>query len=236
MASWGATAKAQSTHSTRVWRFRQRPIGVACSVALLLLPITATAWARPPEGFHEGPYLQLVTGARNADFDTNTADGIDNARDIEPLFGFNFGWNLTDPLAFELSGHYSTSGTANIQQHLVMARVGTRWNFVTNALTHFSSVRILPYVTMGGVLHFNILPAASGSSKTRVEQWGGGMDAGGGVSLLFYHDTLYISAEGTAGPIRRSTIRENIGGSLTTVYRGGWAVDWGTRLAAGVHF
>ncbi len=200
----------------------------------LLFPWTAQT--RPLNGFHEGPYFQLVSGARDASFDTNIADGTKNARDIEPAFGFIFGWNLTDPLSVEMQGTYSTAGIGNVQQHLIDARMSGRYVFITNALTHFASLRILPFVDTGFKLQINILPNASGATSARVIQSGVGPSVGGGVSALFYHDTIYLTARGGADILRRKQITQTIAATPTTVYPGEWGVDWSATMGLGVHF
>jgi hypothetical protein len=201
-----------------------------------LVMMHSQAEARPFAGFHQGPYLQLVTGVRDASFDTNVADHTKSARDIEPVFGFNFGWNITDPWAVELRALYSSAGVTSIQQHLINAHVNARWSLITDALTDFVSLRILPFLSAGGVIQANILPGATGATDTRVLQWGGGISGGGGISFLFFHDQVYLNMRGSADLINRGVVEQSVGGTSTRVYDGGWGVDWAATAGLGVHF
>ena len=126
--------------------------------------------ARPLAGFHEGPYLQFVTGVRDASFDTEQATNTVHGHDQEALFGFIFGWNLTDPWAVELSGHYSSPGLITNQEHLINVRLGAKWSWINDTLTNFQSVRILPYCSAAGLAQVNVLPTAPTASTPRVLQ------------------------------------------------------------------
>ncbi len=209
-----------------------------CFLCVLSWPIllTAPATARPLQGFHEGPYLQFVSGARNADFDTNIVDAKKISREVEPLFGCNFGWNIRDDVAVELAAQYTSTGTHDTQQHLMNLLLGAKYFLLTDALTHFSSLRILPFVSGGALVQLNVQPGATGASEPRVLQWGSGLHAGAGASFLFYHDTMYLTAQYTTAAMHRFDASQIIGGASQLVYAGGWARDWSATLGTGVHF
>lgn len=222
-------------------RWRRHPGGgwhtattvlVLMNIVMVALP---AARATPLEGFLEGPYLQFMVGARNAAFDRNLATGSNIGRAIEPLYGFTFGWNLTDPLAFELMGHYSSSGTSSTQQHLMSVRAGMRWNWIAHALTDFRSFRILPFVAASPIAQLNISPGATATSG-RATQWGGGIGGGGGLSLLFFHDHVFLTVREHTDLVYRRGVNENVGGVDTPVYGSGWGVDWSSMAELGVHF
>lgn len=204
-------------------------------ISMATVALTPAAEATPLEGFLEGPYLQFMVGARNAAFDRNLATGSNIGREIEPLYGFTFGWNLTDPWAFELLGYYSSSGTSSTQQHLMSLRAGMRWNWITRALTNFRSFRILPFVAASPIAQLNISPGATATSG-RATQWGGGIGGGGGVSLLFFHDHVFLTLREHTDLVYRRGVSENVGGVETAVYGSGWGVDWSSMAELGVHF
>lgn len=203
---------------------------------LTLLMVPAHGLARPLRGFHEGPYLQVTAGARDASFDTNVADNARNGQDIEPTYGFLFGWNISDPFSIEMQSTYGTSGSGNLQQHLIDARFCGRYSLIRSPLTDFKSLRLLPFLDGGLKLQLNVLPNASGGPSDRVLQWGTGIATGGGLSAVFFHDAVYLSLRGGADILRRSEIEQTIGGRSVVVYEGGWGVDWTAGSAVGVHF
>lgn len=203
--------------------------------AFYTLP-ASLAPARPIEGFHEGPYLQFVTGMRDASFDTEQASNTAHAHDQEALFGFIFGWNLTDPWAVELSGHYSSPGLVTNQEHLINVRLGTKWSWVTDALTKFRSVRILPYLSAAGLVQINVLPTDASASTPRILQWGIGPSLGAGISALFFHDAVYCSIGGLGDLAWRPQRNQEIGGVTTMAYRAALDLEWSAIAAFGVHF
>ena len=221
---------------TRKHPWKKQTLALVAALCAPLCTCPHGALAKPLRGFHEGPYLQIVSGARDASFDTNVADNTKSGHDIEATFGFLFGWNVNDPFSCEMQGTYSSAGAGNIQQHLIDARFSSRYSFITNALTNFRSLRILPYVDGGVKLQINVLPNAAAATSKRVIQWGTGPSFGGGMSFLFFHDAIYVSTRGGADIIRRKQIQQTIAGVPTVVYQGGWGVDWSTTVAVGVHF
>lgn len=205
-------------------------------LTLLLLLIPVLTWATPLQGFHEGPYLQVTAGARDAAFDTNVADNTTNGRDIEAAYGFLFGWNLIDPVSIEMQGAYSSAGKGALQQHLIDVRFSGRYSLITNTFTDFHSLRLLPFVDAGLKMQLNILPNATAAADDRVLQWGVGPSVGGGLSALFFRDSVYVSLRGGVDVVHRAQINQDIGGVATVVYPGGWGVDWSATSAVGVHF
>lgn len=192
--------------------------------------------AKPVREFHTGPYLQFIAGARDASYDTDRVANIAYGRDIEPSYGFAFGWNLNDPIAIELRGLYSSSGVDNGQEHLMTLHVDSRWHLLLDTLTDFRSLRILPFVGAGPVAQMNVLPGTAGATETRVLQWGVGLSGSAGISALFHHDIVYCTVVGHVDYLRRLTAHQTVGGAQTTVYRGEWNPDWSATASLGVHF
>lgn len=206
------------------------------ATAAIALSAAPCAHARPPRGFHTGPYLQFVSGARDTAYDTNLVSGVKQGHDIDALFGAIFGWNVNDTWSAELHGHYSSPGTESVQEHLINVRLQARYSLITEALTHFQSLRILPYVSAGPLVQLNAMASAPGTTENRAKQWGYGLSFGTGVSFQFWHDYAYISVGGFLDLIHRQDLSQDVSGVDTLVYRGGNDLDWSSIGAIGVHF
>lgn len=202
-------------------------IGVQC--------LSSIGYARPPKRFHEGPYLQFLVGAMQNAHDSNVRTGQSVGKSVEPSFGFLFGWNITDPSAVEITGRYGTSKTFGATQHTVRLNINYRWNWIADRLTDFRSLRVLPFVQGGPVFHISVLPGDPAGAEHSVAQWGGGISAGGGFSLLL-RQYIYCTVAGAADIVRRTTVSQLITGTSLTTYAGGWSVEWGTHAGIGVHF
>lgn len=215
---------------------RSQLLYLVALITCAVLYSTSPAHARPAKGFHEGPYLQLNLGARSAKFDTDQVTSIKQGQEIEPAYGFTFGWNITDPFAFELRGLYSTSGAGISQQHLINMNIDVKWNFIIDPLVDFKSLRLIPFVNAGNVLEINILPGTTGSNSARVVQLGTGLDMGGGISALFFHDSVYLTLRGGPAYVYREKMKQTVNSVSRTVYSGGWSWDWTALAGLGAHF
>ena len=202
---------------------------------LLLTVIPLTAAARPPKRFHEGPYLQIFTGALRAADDTLSRTDTPVGHTVEPAFGFIFGWNLSDPIAVEITGRYGTATTFAAREHLIRANVHFRWNWITDFLTVSRAVQFLPFLHAGPLIHIDVLPGDPAASDGIVTQWGGGASVGGGLSALI-KEYLYVSLLGQTDIARRKCVAQLISGISTETYAPGWTVGWNVGAAFGVHF
>lgn len=193
------------------------------------------AAAQPPKRFHEGPYLQFTAGAMESKNDTIMRTGQTVGHDAEPAFGFIFGWNVSDPAAVEITGRYATAATFGARQHLMRANINFRWNWITDALTQYRSLRLLPFLHAGPLLDITVLPGDPAAPDPTVLQWGGGGSIGGGVSALF-KEYIYLTASGQADLIGRTSVTQSIGGAPTLIYSSGWSTGWSAMLGIGVHY
>lgn len=200
-----------------------------------LLLIASTAHARPPKRFHEGPYLQILVGAMDTSYDTASRTGQKVGRDTQATYGLIFGWNVTDPAAIEMVGRYTNAPTFGDREHIVRLNVNFRWNFIFDKLTGYRSLRLLPFLLAGPMAQVTVLPGDPGGGQNTVTQWGGGISAGGGLSVLF-KEYIYMSAMAQSDIVRRLGITQNLGGVNTTTYAGGWHVGWSAMTGLGVHF
>ncbi|MBI2346353.1 MAG: hypothetical protein HYV03_05630 [Deltaproteobacteria bacterium] len=195
----------------------------------------STAEARPPKGFHEGPYLQLLFGAMQANADGLAQSNTSVGHSVEPVFGCFFGWNINDQVAFELVGRYATTTTFGARQHIIRLNANARASLITNPLTDFQSLRIIPFLHAGPVFEAMVLPGDPAAMDLTVRQWSGGIGGGSGVSF-FFKEYIYFSVVGQIDMLRRTTVQQTIGGTATVTYGGKWSTGAGGLAGLGVHF
>ncbi len=205
--------------------------------ALVILSVTwaLPLHARPIKGFHTGPYLQVVSGAVDASFDRNLVSNTRTGRDAEFDIGFMFGWHTTDNLGPFLEVRYSTDANGGNRLHMVNGNIGATYTLILDALTHFKTLRILPYAGGDVMLHIDSLPSDPSAGTNTVSRYAIGPGVVGGVNFLFKR-YVYIGAmfqEDFPHFFERS---QNIGGVSTPVYSGGWHPQWGASLNTGFHF
>lgn len=213
-------------------------LGSALAFLGFLLPhliAPSLANAHPAKRFHEGPYLQLTSGVMQSDHDGNVRTGQAVGHDLEPTFGFCFGWNVTDPLALEIAGRYATAAATPAREHLMRVNINVRWNWILPFLTNARPIRFLPFLQAGPLLDAAILPGDPATSDLNVTRWGGGGTVGSGVSALI-GEYVYLSVIGQADVVGRTRVTRAIAGVPTEIYAGGWTAEWSGIAALGVHF
>lgn len=211
-------------------------------VLLLLISLVApsAAFAKPPKGFHTGPYLALEGGISYTDFNVNQVTNEKVGTIVEPNVGFLFGWNVYDWLAAEMSARYSTSEKRGRREHIANANLTTKAFLITNALTNFKTLRILPYAKAGLAMIFADLPEEQTVSSTDTRfTYGFGPTVGVGVMFLF-KKYVYLGLNAQTDLLFLNDIRSNIttGGTTTNtlIYKGGFQPQFYTSFVAGVHF
>lgn len=206
----------------------------ALFVVCLLLP-AYSAHARPPSGFHEGPYFMLEGGLLNFSADTNVRTNTKVGHDYEPAAGFTFGWNLVDWIAPEFEVKYTTNKNGGNREHVVNVGMNAVLYLITDQMTDFKSIHILPFVLAGPVFQFAAVPGDAASSDKTMSAWGPGFGAGAGIRMLF-------AKYGYAGITVRSDFvllpdkSQNIGGATAKIMDGGFDVQLGLMGYIGVHF
>jgi len=213
---------------------------VAILLALFVCVSASVAHARPPKGFHTGPYLAIEGGISYATFDVNQRTNEKVGTVIEPNVGFIFGWNVYDWLAAEMSGRYSTSEKRSRREHIANANLVAKAFLITDALTDFKSLRILPYAKAGLAMLFGVLPEDESVSTTNTRfDYGFGPTVGAGVMFLFAK-YAYLGLNVQGDMLFLQDIRSNIasGGTTTNtlIYKGGFQPQLYSSFIAGVHF
>lgn len=211
---------------------------VAFAATLLLVHLSAPspAFARPPRGFHTGPYLALEIGALQEDFDFDRVAALSVGRDFEPVFGFLFGWNIWDSFSGELQGRYATDFNAGRREHIACANAYARYTFIADPLTDFPTLRILPFLKGGVAVRINALPGTPGTDKNVVARAGVGPSAGGGVSFL-WKKYFYFGIDLQEDLLILGDIDQTVGGIPgTLVYEGGFHPSFSAMAMVGVHY
>jgi hypothetical protein len=213
-----------------------RRLATTIGLVIALAMISQIAEARPKKGFHTGPYLTFEIGAIGSDFDRDQVTNERVGNDIEPAFGFLFGWNVTDAISAELQGLYATSRTSGKREHLASAGAYCKWTFITDALTDFKSLRILPFAKGGMMVRAASLPGGPSSPVNVMSTIGFGPSAGVGVAFL-WHKYFYFGVDIQGDFLLFDDQHQTVNGVPNTlVYKGGFYPSVSTLAIIGVHY
>lgn len=205
------------------------------SVVAMAILFAIPALARPPQGFHSGPYLQILAGAVDSSFDQNLISNTQTARDQELAFGVMFGWDIRDYFGPFLIARYSTDHNNGNTLHMVNLNLGGRYTFLFDPLLNFKSLRILPFLGADFLFHLDALPKDPSGGTGTLDRYGMGPGVMGGVNFLF-NRYVYLGVLGQGDFPYFYQRNQNITGVDALVYSGGWHAQWGVSIAAGVHF
>jgi hypothetical protein len=210
-------------------------------VVLLVIIISFNSWARPLKGFNQGPYLLAEGGVMQADFDYNQYSQLKVGHDFEPLVGIMFGWNIWDWFSAEIEGRYSTDKTAGLtREHLISANVNAKYFFITDALTDFPTLRIMPVVKGGFSFRIAVLPGDPNTTDRVVTGFGWGPSLGAGITFLWKKYLSFgIEAQEDFLFFDDTTQDLTAGGSSlpgTVIYKGGFKPQFSAIGYVGVHF
>lgn len=207
----------------------------------MIVLIAAAAQAKPHKGFHTGPYLCLTGGITHNDFDRNQRTNEKLGTIIEPIVGFVFGWNMMDWFSMELEGRYSTSEKRGRREQVAGANISAKFFLVTDALTNFKTLRILPFAKAGLSMNVAALP---GDEQATVDDtrtsFGYGPSVGTGVMFLF-KKYVYLGLNAQGDFLFFNDIHQDItvGGVTTSnvlIYKGGFIPSFVLTGIVGVHF
>ncbi len=213
-----------------------RRIAISIALLLSLTFICEEIEARPKKGFHTGPYLTFEIGAIGADFDRDHVTNERVGNDLEPAFGFLFGWNVTDSIAAEIQGLYATSHKSGKREHLASAGTYCKWTFITDALTDFKSLRILPFAKGGMMVRAASLPGGPSSPVGVISTLGWGPSAGVGVAFM-WHKYFYFGVDVQGDFLFFDDQRQTVAGTPNTlVYKGGFYPSASALAIIGVHY
>jgi hypothetical protein len=212
-------------------RLTLRRLCIITALILLSLPVAA----RPPKGFHTGPYLQLLLGGVDSSFDRNLVSNTTTGRDTELALGFLFGWHLSDHWGPFLEARYSTDANGGNRTHMVNGNIGGTYTLILDALTRFQSLRILPYIGADMLFRIDALPIDPSVGTNLTNRYGVGPGVIGGINFLFkrYMYIGVMAQEDFPYFFERS---QPIGGVETPVYADGWHPQWSASLNVGFHF
>jgi len=211
---------------------------LATAAALAILASSQVSWARPPRGFHTGPYLVLEGGAMQADFDTDEVTGQKQGNEFEPAVGFVFGWNIFDSFSTELQGMYTTDKNGGRRIHIASANVYAKYFLITDIFTDFPTFRALPFVKVGMGFRGTILPSTPQSSNPndKITQIGIGPSVGGGFAFL-WKKYFYFGIDVQSDLYLYDDIDQTVSGLPgTRVYNGGFHPSFTGMAFVGVHY
>lgn len=207
---------------------------LAIIAAIIIVP--SLALARPPQGFHEGPYIRFIGGMESVTFDNNRRTNQKVGQDYEGTVGFQFGWNLWDSTAAEFEGRYVTTQISNERrEHVVNVNLNIKYSFITNGLTDIGYLHILPFVQGGPAALFAAVPGDPSTSDKILSVYGLGFGGGAGIDFLI-GQYVYFGALFQADLYYVPVVRQNMNGSLQRIVGGDWEPQIGILGAAGVHF
>jgi hypothetical protein len=207
---------------------------------LILLGTSFVAEAQPRKGFHTGPYILLEAGATQNDFDVNARTGEKIGTSFEPAVGFLFGWNLFDWFSAELGGRYSTSEKRDRREHIAGANLNAKFFLITDALTDFPTLRILPFAKVGAALRVAALPGDPNATKDEVvSSFAYGPSVGAGIMFL-WKKYVYFGANVQGDFLFFQDISQEIKSGSSTqntlIYKGGFIPQFSGTALVGVHF
>jgi len=211
---------------------------LATAACLAILALSQASSARPPSGFHTGPYLVLEGGVLQADFDTDQVTGQKQGNEFEPTVGFVFGWNIFDSFSTELQGMYTTDKNGGRRIHIASANVYAKYFLVTDALTDFPTFRILPFAKVGMGFRATVLPStqAAVNPDDKLTRIGIGPSVGGGLAFL-WKKYFYFGIDTQCDLYLYDDINQTVAGVPNTrVYDGGFKPSFTGMAFVGVHY
>lgn len=209
---------------------------LAHAIFLLTLLIAGPALATPREGFYKGPYLTLLGGAMQLDWDINQRTQLEEARGVEPVAVLGFGWNIWDWFAPELLLHYTTTSNGGRREHIGGANVGACFTWVAPFLNKSEKWYVLPFIRPGAGMQLAQLPGDPDANDDRVMIKGLGPSIGAGVRVLF-NKYLYLGIEAHEEFLFNESKRQQLtAGGTALIYNGGWKRQFKGLLMVGVHY
>lgn len=200
----------------------------------------STAYARPLNGFHEGPYITLGTGLVQSDFDFDQSSQTTVGADFERLIGLTFGWNITDVASLEIRGSYATNFNTGRREHLIHSNISGKYTFIFDALTKWKTFHILPYLKGGIAGRVGSLPGNVLASDTAVTTQAIGPSLGGGVAMM-WHKYFYFGFDVQEDFLFEEGKRQDL--DLATpalsrqrVYNSGFTPSFSALVFVGVHY
>lgn len=206
-----------------------------CLTLLAFLLFSLASYARPPEGFYEGPYLMLAGGIMQFDWDVNQRTNVEEGRQWEPMLHLGFGWNVSDWFAPELNLRFYTDKNSGRREYIAGAHFGPAFTFIINPLLNFTSLRILPFVKPGFTFQAASLPGDPAANDNRVTSLGFGAGLAGGLRFI-YNEYFYFGLELQEDIIYHPAKNQLINGISTLIYQSGFKYQFEGRAMVGVHF
>lgn len=193
------------------------------------------AFAKPPKGFHEGPYILFGGGVLNFSIDKNVRTNTNVGQDYEPAFSFAFGWNVTDWIAPEMQVRYATNKSNGNREHIANINFNAVFSLIIDALADAKYVQFIPFVQGGPLVQIASVPKDPESSDGAMRIWAPGFGVGTGLKLLFLRYG-YVSLVAQCDFVSVDSQYQDIGGVRTKVLQGDLDTQPGFNGMIGFHF
>lgn len=202
---------------------------------ITFLPLVVEA--RAPRGFNQGPYLQIIGGAMNVNFDKNVYRNDSFGHDFEGCYGFNFGWFVYDHLAPEIEMRYSTTKSRGSREHILNLNLNVKYSLITNALTNkdINKLHVMPYIAGGVAVQLSNIPGDPDSTDSVLSIVAPGLSASGGIDFLYFK-YAYFGIQVQGDFIHVPDESQIINGTMQKIIAGGWDPQVSFLGKAGVHF
>jgi hypothetical protein len=200
----------------------------------------------PEKGWHKGAYIAVHGGMMQVSNDTNIQTNVKFDGMWNPAFGLTFGWDIADWIGPMVQMTYSTklgtvgNGTANYpienaRQHVLNFSLFARATlpYFTRAKWQPNSVKILPYLKLGGTGHGMFVNA--GADGNKVGGYGGGIGIGAGCEFYIWKG-LFVAIDLTENLIFQQALYKTVGGVNTKLTDGGFTPQFNLLALLGWHF
>ena len=222
---------------------------------LAFLIITATAFTSstsfaqkpsfPVDGWHEGFWIAATGGMMQATDDRNVASNVKFGGTFIPALGLSLGYDFKDWIGMMFQITYGGLVTANVgngtatypaesaREHVINMDLSARYTFLTGWMGQPDSVRILPFVKLGGAGRALYVNAPNTNNK--VGAYGGGIAVGAGVEFLVI-DKIFFAIDATEHLMFMMDEFKTINGTRTKIIDGGFKPNFQVLGMVGYHF
>jgi hypothetical protein len=186
------------------------------------------------KGSYEGPYIRFLSGVLFAErgFDDSSGNNIVGKENW--LYGLEFGWNLRDQFALEMTSAYSTRKVTMSRRHIFKSGVNLKYSIITERL-NARDIAILPFIKAGATALIAAIPEDPMTSSATNTIYGGGIAGGAGIDFLIYHH-LYMGIGGNIDLVFFPSRYSHTNGEERKIISGGAKPMFAITGSLGVHF
>lgn len=198
----------------------------------------------PNKGWHKGPYAVAMGGISQVSNDKNVDIDKPFAGFFSPSVGLMLGWDIADWIGPQFYTRYSFAtdtvgnGTAvhpseHGREHVLNISLLARFTLAGYAPLTDGTVKILPYVKIGGSAHGLYVNASTDANK--VGSWGYGPAIGAGIEMLLVKH-LWLGLDIQEDLLFLQSAYKTISGIRTKVLDGGFKGQFSVMGTLGWHY